>query len=695
MITHTVILDYLFAHHILVSDGNTAEEKDYSDALFLLYDRYGILIDKGQELVNRSVYFDAASHFNGGCSYTAFYKGFPKSVIELSSEELITDQLYSYYKTYVKGDFSQATHSVFEQEIQRVALNCDIVPSHFTVIHADDVMNVATQFADGLCASTRPLNSEQLRFLDTLILEYDYRPQNIASKNTAINLILFYRHNSVWTYFTKFIEITDVLKVVEAYQRNTPGKGYNLKKLHFDSSDCKFFGNMIDILFEKNPDSNTVIACYERKKLWNGFLHHIHYVGKTDRTKNWVNSIRNHEKRSAMSKVEYFISTGDIQIAADVLNDAHGIGAVIRNLNYFLSRCQSLEQIEYLVNMISKTNNPILLMQLLLSYSDEKISNKRVFTFTHNGITKHHMETDDEFDRRKSEISLLIRNAVKFTLSHALDEIYGKLNVGRVYVGEDVEKVALPIYSNTGESGYGILTPGSRIKLNGNIIRAFTYWEKVNDVDLSVIGLDKDFKRSGEFSWRTMGWDGHQGTAITYSGDVTSGYNGGSEFFDINIDLFKQKYPNNRYLIFSNNVYSGVPFKNFVCRAGYMIRDDAESGEIYEPKTVKTSYNITAESISARLFMIDLETRELVWLNLTDMDAIIAGESSCDHLKKYSEVGNIYNYKYLFSRIGKLTEKAEDAFIVITDEPIEIKDNQILIHSYDTEKVIQYLTNNS
>ena len=36
-----------------------------------------------------------------------------------------------------------------------------------------------------------------------------------------------------------------------------------------------------------------------------------------------------------------------------------------------------------------------------------------------------------------------------------------------------------------------------------------------------------------EFSWRTM--SRHQSGAITYSGDQTSGYLGGSEYFDINL----------------------------------------------------------------------------------------------------------------------------------------------------------------
>ena len=78
-------------------------------------------------------------------------------------------------------------------------------------------------------------------------------------------------------------------------------------------------------------------------------------------------------------------------------------------------------------------------------------------------------------------------------------------------------------------------------------LRAFTYWEKVDDIDLSCFGLTDDGRRI-EFSWRTMA--GNQSDAITYSGDETSGYKGGSEYFDIKLEEFKKMYPAVKYIVF-------------------------------------------------------------------------------------------------------------------------------------------------
>ncbi len=72
----------------------------------------------------------------------------------------------------------------------------------------------------------------------------------------------------------------------------------------------------------------------------------------------------------------------------------------------------------------------------------------------------------------------------------------------------------------------------------------------------------------------------HQSGAITYSGDETSGYPGGSEYFDINLPEFKARYSEYRYLIFCDNVYSRKNFNECFCKAGYMLRDWEDSGQV-------------------------------------------------------------------------------------------------------------------
>ena len=50
---------------------------------------------------------------------------------------------------------------------------------------------------------------------------------------------------------------------------------------------------------------------------------------------------------------------------------------------------------------------------------------------------------------------------------------------------------------------------------------------------------------------------------------------------------FRKEYPDVHYMIFCDNVYSRVNFDKCFCKAGYMTRDIEDSGNVYEPKTVK------------------------------------------------------------------------------------------------------------
>lgn len=322
-------------------------------------------------------------------------------------------------------------------------------------------------------------------------------------------------------------------------------------------------------------------------------------------------------------------------------------------------------------------------MQLYYNYLTYSGSNSaRVFSFVKNGLMKTHVETDDECNRRKSIVDESIRIYACVVLKNLICESL-KNKLGKVYLDPGMAKLAIPLYVATGESSLGILSTGSRLPINSYNIRAFTYWEKVNDIDLSCIMVNKDGSQV-EFSWRTM-YD-NATSAIAYSGDNTSGFYGGSEFFDVDIDLFKKQNPNAKYIVFCNNVYSGTAFKDCICRAGYMLREDLDAGQIYEPKTVKSSYNITADSTFAYLFAIDLGTNELVWLNQSvNKRVYVAGTQRMDYLNKYLELANVLNYEFLFKAMAsELVDKAEDADVVVSDS---YNGEKSVIRSYDLEKV--------
>lgn len=378
--------------------------------------------------------------------------------------------------------------------------------------------------------------------------------------------------------------------------------------------------------------------------------------------------------------------------------------------------------------------NPVVLIQMMMNYHRMGESDKyeikcmdekkyvprdpRTFVFQKNNRLRVHRETDDETKRRKSNLPFstvrIAENTIRGQLAKTL-----KGRCGRVWIDPDLQKLAVPLETATGNSGFGILPTGSRIKIpEGKFIRAFTYWEKVNDIDLSAFALTEDGKQE-EFSWRNMAFK--QGEDITFSGDQTSGYDGGSEYLDINIDKLKRHHPEYRYIIFCDNVYSGINFSQCFCKAGFMIREEdpkkvlAWKGErspempslvdyghfdveklqpeIFDPRTVATSYQINAESMFAYLFAIDLKTREMVWLNLSrEGRTTVAGTTGMDWLKKYLTVTDIFSLKDLYAMAGEIVSDPLEAEILVTDRPIlGIRENQETIRSWDFEKMLSLL----
>lgn len=357
--------------------------------------------------------------------------------------------------------------------------------------------------------------------------------------------------------------------------------------------------------------------------------------------------------------------------------------------------------------------NPVVLIQMLMRYEDMKSEHNkatpRTFTFTRNNRMRVHKETDEELMKRKSWLGPESIDIASEKLRGMLwKSLHGRMDK-RIYVDPAMMNIAVPLETSTGNCGYGVMTTGSRIRIpNGKFIRAFTYWERVDDIDLSCFGIDQNGDQH-EFSWRTM--SDRQSKALTFSGDQTAGYNGGSEFFDITLDAFKELHPEIEYLVFCNNVYSGLPFKNCICKAGFMVRDDLSApqwkgirgydpnwnyGELFDPKTVATSFRINTDSTFAYLFAIDLSAREMIWLNIARSgNQRVAGCSDMTWMERYFHRTEVVNAFDLWSKVGHYVADPKDAEVIVGDLPNEkvFKDRGIeIIHSYDFEKMLAVLS---
>ena len=671
-------LDFLFSKGILVSER---ESENAFSVCFTLARKFNIRITEGMQYAHEAL-IPLVATMLGEYVPQPFYQNFPMSVRELTKEQLLFDQLVHYTVTYGFGDFSHEGHSLFEKDFERLAFDEETEPKDFVILSEEKALERLKECLDDMMKNTRPLNNVQYDILKSCIEDYGYEVRRIASKDTAIRLLFDTRDVA----YAKFLSLSDVIKLTDRLNYEIY-RNENIKKLNLRNADRKFITKVIDCIFEHGRVN--VRECFEKKALWSGLLHHIHYQPRTEEAKNFVSLMRGKTNESVYSEFERKMEARDIEGAVSCLREGKGSGALLRQLNYIVSRCKDENDMAVVLDSLD-TKNAVILIQMIMQYATYEADTARTFKFTRYNRLRIHNETEDEQAKRQSVLS---SEQVEMLLSVMRKKLATLLagKLGKVYISPAMYKIALPLQENTANSGYGVLPKGSRLPLpSDKKIRAFTYWKEVDDIDLSVIGLCEDGSQQ-EFSWRTMYL--HQSDEIVYSGDQTSGYEGGSEYFDINISLFRKKHPKIRYLIFCDNVYSYKTFCECVCKAGYMLRSEKDTGEVFQPETVGSSFTVDCDSTFAYLFGIDLKRKEFVWLNASrDSCAHIAGVTELSFLSYYFKTTDVLSVGSVFEMAAsELVEWAAEADVSVTDETLEPGLCKEVIRSHDFEKIMALL----
>lgn len=120
------------------------------------------------------------------------------------------------------------------------------------------------------------------------------------------------------------MNLSDVMKIVDElnyrYYHND-----NPKKLNLKNQDRKFLTALLDRMFR--GDRCDICTCYEKKQLWNGFLHHIHYRTKNEEAEIFVHAMRTKGNESVYSEFEKLMQENRCQQAAELLREKKGISA--------------------------------------------------------------------------------------------------------------------------------------------------------------------------------------------------------------------------------------------------------------------------------------------------------------------------------------------------------------------------------
>ena len=386
--------------------------------------------------------------------------------------------------------------------------------------------------------------------------------------------------------------------------------------------------------------------------------------------------IRNNIKIETFnSKLENAFITSNIKSVIKLLSKRPGEFA--RRLDQTLRMATDINEEKMVAKafeLVAKEVSTPVLLQTRAYFIDRAKHNKkdmRVFSPKGN-MTKlygidNNLKTVDKAVCR--EIVQVCSNALK-------DSFKEKGPLLNVYVDEEMKNMVVPTSQRSASKSLRTLVRGSKFLIDKQtkVLRPFIYWredEKTNrvDLDLSVVLYDKDFRRKESISWRNLRSEEY---GCVHSGDITSAPNGAHEFIDMDLSLLREK--GIKYITLALQSYSYQNFSELPeCFIGVMERENALTGEIFEPKTVKIKADVSNGVDMNIPMMIDIEEDLIVWTDLVaesyGFDNSVLTNAKTLELNTKAMFNlikpNLYDLFVLHARArGSLVKTIEDADII-------------------------------
>ncbi|MGI4789861.1 MAG: TerD family protein [Janthinobacterium lividum] len=310
------------------------------------------------------------------------------------------------------------------------------------------------------------------------------------------------------------------------------------------------------------------------------------------------------------SRVEKALADPDIAEALAVLMPRPG--DLARRLDHLLRLDLSRQDlvIQAFEGAADKVSTPVLLQVMTHFQNRNDGAALRVF-FPKGSLAKAHGEPND-LPPLPADVCKRIAN----TCQEALVERFKALPpLGVCYVDPNLSDYPVPFSQRSASKSFRTIPRGSKLPLliDGKVLRLFVWWKNGTDrtdIDLSATMFDENFRAVDVVTYYELRCDGG-----VHSGDIVDAPNGASEFVDITLERMEAR--GIRYVAMTLGGYTPQPFCDLPeCFAGWMSRSDAESGEIYDPRTVQDRLDLTSASRIAIPLVVDVQDRKLIWCDM-------------------------------------------------------------------------------
>ncbi|MGK0291437.1 MAG: hypothetical protein ACI86H_002905 [bacterium] len=545
--------------------------------------------------------------------YKPMYPNFPHQVMEMEEAELYINAMMHYLGRW----FGVRILPNYDKE-DRPELSGKVKLKLINLGTEDEFKEICVNLL-GTKSSISETDKEDVEWF---IKEYknqveDLIPEEIPHKENLAHLtklLLEHTEKSALVLAKKIKTATDVLRVATALSDGDISLSTNTKFRSFKRSERRL---LLGLLEQCNAITEDMLR---HKKRWIRLgerLHPFEYQKQYPKTFDAFDILRNKKPFSTFnSKVEQLLVSKDIPKVTELLLSRPGEFA--RKLDHLLRISSDtktvLDQFQKVADKVATT----VLLQVLAHFKHRNEKNDLRIFFP-KGNTAKAFSIENKLPNLDSSIS---EQVVKLCSEVLVKNFRNLPELGKTYLDEELKNYIVPFSQRSASKALRTIVRGSKLKIpEGKTIRFFIWWKEgiVNnvpteevDLDLSSVMYNENWEYMEHISYTNLKSDNYKSA---HSGDITSAPNGACEFVDLDIEsVIKHK---GRYVVMSVNSFTDQPFITIPeCYTGWMMREEPNSGEIFEPSTVQDKIDVTSDSTISIPLILDLVKREIIWADL-------------------------------------------------------------------------------
>ena len=546
-------------------------------------------------------------------AYAPFYPNFPKQVMEMDDAELYINAIMHYL-----GDALGLRIFPEYQKEERAPLSESLTLKPIGLGDEEAFL----QICKNLIGSKSSISSQDKEDLSWYIEHYHSVPERIFPQDiphkenlSFVTSLLLKYPGAADVVLTRFFKTaTDVLRLAVALSEGDVSLAENTVFKSFKRAERRLLLSLLERCERPLEDMLRYQGQWTRL---GERLHPGEYKKRFPKVTEAFSQVRNAAKLETFNhQVEKALVQKQEGQVLELLQQRPG--ELARRMDHLLRTFQDQEAILSTFEKRSDKISTPVLMQVMTHFEQrEQMPGWRSF-FPKGEVGKLFCTNN-----KLSAISGEVCSKVVRLCRSALLLRFGTLApLGKVYIDESLREHLVPFSQRSASKALRTLVRGSKLTIpEGDTIRFFIWWKEgmVNgkrtgrvDLDLSSVVYGEDWDYLEHISYTNLNSENYR---AAHSGDLTSAPEGACEFIDLDIPSVL-KY-GGRYIVMSVSSFTRHPFCHLPeCYAGWMMRKEPGSGEVFEPSTVVDKVDLAANTAISIPVILDLRERKMFWADL-------------------------------------------------------------------------------